>query len=289
MTTPQCVWQARCHLGEGPVWIEREQALYFVDIKGHAIHRYKPATDGRTSWVTPGPPGFVLPRRGGGFVIGMGNKLAVWDPDTNAVTTRASIPNHPPGDRINDGYADTKGQLWFGTLNESNTMATGKLFRWNGRESSIVTCDSGYVVTNGPVISPDGRTLYHCNSVEGAIYAFDVNAEGDLSAKRVFVQFEPNVFPDGMAMNERGEIWVALFNGWRLDLISPAGERIDQIALPCAQVTKPAFGGKDLKTLYVTTAQLDFSADDKQAQPLAGGLFAFEVEKPGRVQGEVNA
>jgi len=282
----ECIWPVGAGLGEGPVWIAAERAVYFVDIKGRKIHRLEAETGRRTSWPTPAQTGFVVPARGGGFVCGLQGGLHRFDPAGGTFEPLSPVEAERPGNRINDGFVDPAGRLWFGTMDDAEREAAGSLYRWTG-DGAPTPCDGGYGITNGPAISPDGRTLYHTDSRAKTIYAFDLAADGSIGGKRVFAR-TTDAHPDGMAVDAAGEVWVALFGGWRIERYSPEGEVIGSVALPCANITKLAFGGQDLRTVYVTTAWLHLTAEDRASQPLAGGLFRFRADAPGLPQANVN-
>jgi sugar lactone lactonase YvrE len=145
--------------------------------------------------------------------------------------------------------------------------------------------DDGYCITNGPAVSPEGRTLYHVDTLQRVIYAFDLTDTGKLDGKRVFTTIEPGSgYPDGLSVDAEGAVWIALYGGWGLRRYSPRGELIGAVRLPCENVTKAAFGGADRRTLYITTARQGLSAAELAAQPLAGGLFALRVDAPGLPQ-----
>ena len=121
--------------------------------------------------------------------------------------------------------------------------------------------DPGYVVTNGPAESPDGRTLYHTDTLAGVIYAFDRAGDGSLTNKRVFARIEAGEgYPDGPIVDAEGCVWTGVFGGWGLQRYSPSGELLTTLRLPCSAVTKAAFGGDDLRTLYITTAHVALGA-----------------------------
>ena len=140
----------------------------------------------------------------------------------------------------------------------------------------------------GMVVSPDGQTLYHTDTLAGIIYAFDRGRSGTLTNKRVFVRFSPDEgYPDGPIVDAEGCLWTGLFGGWGLRRYSPKGELLQTLRLPCSAVTKAAFGGDDLRTLYITTAHVALNAEQRQQQPLAGGLFSARIDVPGLPQGIV--
>jgi sugar lactone lactonase YvrE len=276
---PHCIWDVAAELGEGPVWVAREKAIYFVDIKGNAVHCWQ--VGGKTrSWTTPSEPGFVLPYHRGGLVCGLRGGLHHFDPSTGVFALLVPVEKDKPHHRINDGFVDASGRIWFGTMNDDGQTVGGALYS-SERDMPLRVNDTGYIVTNGPVTSPDARRLYHTDSITRTVYAFDLSEAGVLSSKRPFIQFPEGLYPDGMAMDETGNLWIAVFNGWRIEKYSPQGKKLSEIRFPCANVTKPAFGGDDLRALYVTTAWIGLTAESRAKQPLAGGLFAVNLETPG--------
>jgi sugar lactone lactonase YvrE len=156
-------------------------------------------------------------------------------------------------------------------------------------ENGCVRRDLGYVVSNGPAESPDGRVLYHTDTLAGVIYAFDRARAGELSNKRVFVRLPAGGgHPDGPTVDVEGCLWTGVFGGWGLQRYSPTGELLATLQLPCSAVTKATFGDADLKTLYITTAHVALNAEERKQQPLAGGLFRARVDVPGLPQGIVS-
>ena len=283
--TVECVWDVAAELGEGPVWSAREQALWFVDIKGKRIHRYSAGIGGTRSWDAPSNPGFVAPVVGGGWLAGLKSGLHRFDPESGAFTLHAVVEPDLPDNRLNDGYVDAEGRLWFGSMHDPESEPTGALWRLD--RTGLAAKDRGYVITNGPAISPDGRTLYHTDTLKRLIYAFDLTG-GALSNRRVFAAIEDGAgYPDGPAVDAEGCVWTGLFAGWGLRRYAPNGELLAFIRFPCANVTKPAFGDPDLKTIYATTAWKGLNAAERSAQPLAGGLFRLTVDVPGLPQHEL--
>ncbi|QMW24444.1 SMP-30/gluconolactonase/LRE family protein [Sandaracinobacteroides saxicola] len=278
--TVTCVWPLGALLGEGPVW--HDGALWFVDIKSDRIHRFDPANGDRRSWTTPPRPGFLAPRRSGGFIVGLKRGLHDFDPASGTFLLRQEVDADHPGNRLNDGFVDAAGRLWFGTMDDAGRAPTGSLWRYDAR--GLAMMDPGYRITNGPAMSPDGRTLYHVDTLGRTIYAFDVDAGGALSNRRLFATVARG-YPDGPAVDAEGTLWCALYGGWGIDRFAPDGRLIGHVALPCAAVTKAAFGGPDRRTLYVTTARQELSPAALAEQPLAGGLFALPVAVPGLPQG----
>ena len=287
MADVDCVWPVGAVLGEGPLWSAAEQALWFVDIKGPAIHRYHPASGDKRSWNAPARVGFLAPTRDGGLVAGLKTGLHRFNPETSNFTLLHVVEPHSPNNRLNDGFVDSEGFLWFGSMDDTEEEPSGALYQLG--DNGCIRRDPGYVVTNGPAESPDGRTLYHTDTLAGIIYAFDRARNGELTNKRVFVRIPAGGgYPDGPIVDSEGCVWTGLFGGWGLKRFSPEGKLLDEIRLPCSAVTKAAFAGEDLKTLYITTAHVALSPEERKQQPLAGGLFRARISVPGLPQGIVS-
>ncbi|MCY0854086.1 SMP-30/gluconolactonase/LRE family protein [Cupriavidus sp. D39] len=280
---PICLWQLGAELGEGPVWHQRSNSVYFVDIKGRKIHRYSTATGEKHSWPVDGQPGFVVPLADEHFLCGMQDALYLFDPADGACRRLKEMEPGLPGNRINDGFVDPAGRLWFGTMDDSEASPTGSLYRVDD-DGQPRRCDSGYVITNGPAMSPDARTLYHADTVKRLVYSFDVGQDGSLSRRRVFARLSGKGYPDGMVVDADGHLWIAVFGGARIERWSPGGSLVDVIRFQCDNITKLAFGGDDLRTVYVTTARKGLSLREREQQPLAGGLFSFRAPVSGLPQ-----
>lgn len=271
-------------MGEGPFWSAVEGALWFVDILSERIHRFDPLTGGGRSWSAPGKVSFVLPGETGGLVVGLPGVIVQFQPETGNFDTLARVEDNYPGNRLNDACVDGGGCLWFGTMDDAAKAKTGALYRW-GDEAAPVQVDSGYCISNGPAFSPDGRHLYVTDTLDRVIYRFEVDAGGRLHGKTLFIRFTAaDGHPDGTTIDAEGHLWVAFYGGWAVRRISPDGTLIGTVTLPCANVTKLAFGGDGLKTAFVTTARDGLSDDALREQPLAGNLFAFDVDVPGLPQ-----
>ncbi|GIL41172.1 SMP-30/gluconolactonase/LRE family protein [Roseiterribacter gracilis] len=282
-----CVWSVAAHLGEGPFWSASARALWFVDIKQRQVHCFHPATALQESWNAPDQPGFVLPMQGDTLVVGMPRRLCRFDPVDGSFTDLVAVESNLPRNRLNDGFVDAAGRLWFGSMDDAEEAPTGALYRWDGSGAPLRQ-DDGIIITNGPATSPDGTVLYHTDTLERTVYAFDLGSNGMLANKRVFVRIEDEAgYPDGMAVDADGRVWIALFGGWGIRCYAPSGKLLRFVRFPCANVTKLTFGDDDLRTIYATTARKGLDDAARLAQPLAGGLFAFRSDRPGLPQAEV--
>lgn len=276
---PRCIWEAGAELGEGPVWWAG--ALWFVDIKGRRIHRFDPAEGSGRSWDAPEDVGFILPAAPAGFVAGLASGLHRFDPASGTFAPIEAVEADRSGNRLNDAASDPAGRLWFGTMDDAEEEASGRYYRVDRGQLA----DAGLApatITNGPAVSPDGRRLYHVDTKAGEIRVADLAKDGMPGPARLFARVpEGEGHPDGPTVDAEGCLWIGLFGGWAARRYSPAGELLDTIRFPVANVTKLAFGGSDLRTVYATTARKGLSEEELAEQPLAGALFAFRASVPG--------
>jgi sugar lactone lactonase YvrE len=278
---PRVVWSLAAELGEGPVWVQRDSALWFVDIKKQQIYRYDPATRDKRSWDAPEQVGFILPVEGGGFVAGLQSGLYRFEEKSGAFDLIAEVEPELPTNRLNDGVVDPSGRLWFGTMDNGERAKTGAFYCFSeGRLTR--TCLDGIAITNGPAVSPDGSLLYYVDTLKGTIGCADIRNDGSLENPRPFVSIDSKYgHPDGPTIDSNGYVWISLYAGWEAWRYSPRGELVERVRFPVANITKIAFGGSDLRTVYATTARQLLSTDDITKQPQIGDLFEFRVDVPG--------
>jgi sugar lactone lactonase YvrE len=226
---------------------------------------------------------FVLPMREGGFVVGLPGCVSRFRPGDGTFERLVTFESDCPHNRTNDACIDSAGRLWFGTMDDRKQFPSGRLYRWDGAE--LIEQDRGYVISNGPAFSPDERTLYHTDTRARTIYRFDVGDSGCITAKQPFIQIEEGAgWPDGTAVDAEGALWVALFGGSSVRRYAGNGMLIETIAVPCADATKVAFGGEDLKTIFVTTAKAESAMEETCSEGAAGALYACSVDVPGLPQ-----
>jgi sugar lactone lactonase YvrE len=276
---PRNVWDVHAELGEGPVWVDG--ALWFTDIKKRKVHRYEPSSGARRSWDSPEQIGFALPAEDGRFVAGLQSGLHIFDPENGDFTLLVEMEPERPGNRLNDAVVDPAGRLWFGTMDDGEKEKTGAFYRFE-RGLLVRTGIEGIEITNGPAISPDGRIFYFIDTLAGTIDACDIEVDGNLGPARRFAAIDPaDGHPDGPTVDSEGCVWVGLYAGWEARRYSPGGELVDRIRFPVANITKIAFGGEDLRTLYATTARQLLTPDEIARQPEIGDLFELRVDVPG--------
>ncbi len=276
----ETAWAVRARLGEGPAWIAREAALWFVDIKSGRLHRFDDATGVGRTFDIGGNPSFVVPADDGALLVGSGNAVHRFGgAGLDGIVATVAMPAR---NRTNDATVDNAGRLWFGTMDDDEREPTGAVHRFDARSGEIMLAGGACTITNGPAIGADGRSLYHVDTLGGTILRFDLDESGRLESGTRFATIDPaDGKPDGVTLDAEACLWVGLWGGWRLRRYAPDGTILGHVELPCANVTKVAFGGPDLQTGYVTTAAIGLSEAERAAQPGAGDLFRFRAPAPG--------
>jgi sugar lactone lactonase YvrE len=277
---PRAVHRAGALLGEGPVWVASAGLLYWLDIQGRRLLAWSPGQGIGCEWSTPLRLTALMPCAGGGFIAGSDQGVVRF---TTPVALQPVAQPEPdlPLNRCNDGKTDPYGNIWIGTMDDSELAATGALYRLDpGLACHRVA--SGLRVPNGPAFSPDGRLLYHTDSVERVVRRYPLSADGALGEPGVFARFdEAHGYPDGMTTDAEGCLWIAFWDGWCVRRFSPQAELLAEIDLPVQRPTSCTFGGEDLATLYITSARVGLPDEALRRQPLAGSLFECPVAVPG--------
>lgn len=271
--TPRVAVACGCTLGEGPVWDHRTGTLLWVDIKAPAVWRFTPASGDVQTLSIPERIGFVALTPDPRVVIaGLKSGLARLRLADGALEPIVAPEPDSPSQRINDGAVGPDGSLYFGTLDEERREPGGFFYRWDGQD--LTRFHGGFVTTNGPAASHDGRTLYTVDTRGLTIFAHDL-ADGRPGKARIFTRFEEGWgSPDGLAVDAEGHVWSCHWGGSRITRFAPDGSVERTLPVPTALVTKCAFGGPDLTTLYITTAA---ERRDRQIDPMAGHLFQVET------------
>ncbi|WP_083269212.1 SMP-30/gluconolactonase/LRE family protein [Bosea vaviloviae] len=283
-TDPQveCVLPWGAHLAEGPVWSAREKRLYWVDILAPSVNRFDPATRANEEVMLPRLVSAVVERRGGGLAALTQDGLEAFDFASGALSPLVDPEAEIPDNRFNDGKCDRRGRLWAGTMRLDASRTSGSLYAiapdltWERRES-------GLTVANGLDWSPDGRTFYFADSAPGRIYAYDFEMEtGRLARRRIFAEIDATIGrPDGLAVDSEGFVWCAVWDGWCLHRYAPNGALAREVRLPVPRPTSIAFGGGDLKTLFITSARVRLPSRILAEAPFSGGLFTLPVDVAG--------
>lgn len=276
----ELVLDAKTLLGEGSIWQPKENKLYWIDIEGKAFHIYDPESKLDKQFPLPARIGTVVPVEGGGALLALQNGIQKIDTKTGKLTFLIN-PLPDSSIRFNDGKCDPSGRFWVGTMAMNLKKYAAVLYRFDNDKSIHLMIDS-VTISNGIVWTADKKTMYYNDTPTGTVQGFDYNdTTGEISNRRVVVEIPKGIGggPDGMTIDADGNLWVAMFGGGSVLKFNPHnGELIGKITVPAPNVSSCAFGGRDLKTLYITTARIGMSAEKLKAFPLSGGVFSV---KPG--------
>ncbi len=274
---------AHAELGEGPVWDNRRACLFWVDIMRGLVHAYDPATGIDRALDVGQPVGAAMPTVGDNLVLAVRDGFARLDLSTGAVRLVAPVEGDKPHQRMNDGNCDAAGRFWAGTMALDEQPGAGALYRLDpdGRVRTMLT---GVTISNGLDWSGDGRVMFYADTGTGRVDCFDVDAAtGEIGGRRPFVTVPPGSgAPDGLTIDADGGVWLALWGGGALHRYSPTGALETTVRLPVTHPTSCAFGGPDLRDLYVTTASIALDPAARTLQPHAGGLFRCRPGVAGR-------
>ena len=278
----ELIVDARNAVGECPVWVPEENALYWVDIPAGGLQRWSAETGHVHAWRAPQMLACIARHRDGGWVAGMESGFFHLHPhnDGSLDSNLLAPVEHARTDmRLNDGRCDRQGRFWAGSmvLNMGANAADGTLYRYSaGQRGPLEAQLSGFIVPNGLGFSPDGRTMYLSDShpLVQQIWAFDYDTDsGTPSNRRLFVdmhQFPGR--PDGAAVDAEGGYWICANDAGLIHRFTPDGRLDRSLAVPVKKPSMCAFGGSRLDTLFVTSIR---PGDDHDEQSLAGGVFAL--------------
>lgn len=288
MTVIKAVGHAPAALGECPVWSGRDQALYWADIDGRAIHRLDPSSGAAESRALPGRPGsFVLTTDPNRLLVASEHELVVLDWATGKAACWRQLEEAGTGNRLNDGRCDPVGRYVVGSMYADTSAGerTGALYRVESN-GDAATLRSEIGVTNGLAFDPDRRRMYFADTPTDRVLVFDYDLDtGEAANERVFLDYSslPGK-PDGACLDADGCYWSASVYGWAVIRVTPEGVVDRRIELPVQKPSMPAFGGPDLSTLFVTTIGAGGTVPSEPGrdgfQP--GELLALDVGVQGR-------
>lgn len=266
---------SRAALGEGPVWDWQKQVLYWVDIEGCMLHQHSPSSGENKSWTFDEMIGAAVPMEDGNLLLAMETGLASFNPENEQSTKLGVLQNSDPKIRFNDGKIGPNGHFWIGTMDKSCAPRSGNFYR--------VAPDLQYrlqiqdtSVSNGMAWSSDHVKFYYIDSPTFEVKAFVYDVlSGSISDGRTAFRIPKECgSPDGMSIDEEDMLWIAHWGGHCVRRWNPdTGEVLEKIDVDAPQVTSCCFGGKDLDTLFITTARSGLTDEQLEEFPQSGGLF----------------
>jgi sugar lactone lactonase YvrE len=274
---------AQCFLGESPYWHATRQSFFWVDIEKGKLFEYS-ITSGKTSIKSfPHRLTLVLEGQGGELILALDRKIASYNLETEELKWLTEVEADLPLNRFNDGKCDAKGRLWIGTLSTKFTEGAGSLYRL-GKDLKPERQLDQLTISNGMAWTADNQTFYFIDTPTRKIkaYHFDLQT-GEIEFDRIAVEIPQELgFPDGMCIDQEGMLWVAHYGGSGVYRWNPAnGELIEKIQLPVPHVTSCAFGGADMDTLLITTAQENLSDAQLKEFSQSGDVFLVKTETKG--------
>ena len=276
--TPDVAVRARDAVGEGPHWDAERGVLLRVDIRAEQVIEWNPGAGTETRIGAGGPVSLVVPDAAGGRVVAGGSTVARWDADGGR-TELCRIDEDTPSTTANDGKCDVRGRLWVGTWDrDGGALASLSVIDLDG---SVRLAESGLSASNGLAWNAGSTALYLVDTPRRVIWRYDFDLDGGtLGARDVFAEIaDGEGMPDGLATDQAGGVWVALWGGGAVRRYAADGAVTDVVPVPVTYPTSLAFGNADLHTLYVTTSSAHL--DPANAEPYAGSVLSFRTDAPG--------
>jgi sugar lactone lactonase YvrE len=266
-------------LGEGVIWDDEAQALWWTDIHARRLYRYDWQTKAIERFATPERLcSFGLVKASRKLVAAFESGFALFNPSDSSLEWLARPKADTVSTRFNDGRVDRQGRFWAGTMAEREAERGHSILYSIDAKCRLVRRESGIMISNGICWSPDGRRFYFADSPRGVIYTYDFDAvSGRLASRQVFAQTADGASPDGANVDSQGYLWSAHWGAGRVLRYGPDG-RIDRVLdVPASQPTCVAFGGPDLDLLFVTSARDGLAPDALGLQPSAGDVFVYKI------------
>ncbi|MGP3778769.1 SMP-30/gluconolactonase/LRE family protein [Halanaerobium saccharolyticum] len=275
----ELVLDAKAQIAEGPFWDQSQQKLYWVDILDKTINIFNPASSENKIMQLEKMIGALIPAENEKLLAALEDGLYLIDPETLEQEFLVNPDPNTDQTRFNDGKCDRRGRFWVGTMDLKENRPLGALYCLD-QKLDLTEKLNELKISNGLAWSLDNQTMYHIDSPTRKVFAFDYDLEtAQITNKRVIIEIpETEGVPDGMTIDAQGKLWIAHFGGAQVSRWNPeTGEKIEKVELPVSNVTSCAFGGENLDQLYITTASVGLSEEEKNEQPLAGGIFRYQA------------
>lgn len=283
MPNAELLLDSKVFLGEGPLWDVEKKSLWWINIFAGELFCFDPVSGENSKFELGQQIGTVVLQESGGVAVALEEGFFSFDPATKQLTPIADPESDKAGNRFNDGKCDPAGRFWAGTMEKVEEQATGALYCLEA-DGTCHQRETGIFISNGITWTSDAKTMYYIDSPTRKVDAYDFdNSTGEISNRRTAIAIPEGMgYPDGMSIDADDNLWIAMWDGWGVAKFDPrTGEFLEKIELPVANVTACAFGGDDLKDLYITTARKGIAEEDLEKQPLAGSLFHAKVDVTG--------
>jgi len=276
MTAIQQISQTQHQLSEGPFWCNKQQALYWVDIPAQTVWCWHQASNEYQHWVMPVKVSAVFTTQGKRLLVCLADGVAYFDTITVELEYLCTLDDDKPFNRSNDAKCDATGTLYIGTMDDAGEQSSGRLWRVNAKgQKECLLDDMG--ISNTLAWDDSKKCFYFGDSMQGKIHAYPWPDFKDVRAENAFIQTPEGMVPDGSTIDAQGNLWNAQWDGSRVVCYNPEGVESYVVELPFARPTSCVFGGKNLTTLFITSASVGLSATELAAQSLAGHVIAIEL------------
>lgn len=279
----ELVLDTKSELSEGAIWNFKTEELMWVNINGEILNFYNPKTGNNKEMFTGQMIGTVVPTESGNAIVALQNGIYVFDIKTGSKKLIVNPEENLPNNRFNDGKCDPSGRFWAGTMSTVGEKKVGSLYRLN-IDNTIRKMVENVSISNGIVWSTDKTKMYYIDTPTHKVMGYDYdNESGDISNPQVAVEIPKEMGgPDGMTIDEKGNLWIALWGGNAVGCWNPeTGKLLETVNVPAKNVTSCAFGDEDLRTLYITTARDGNSKKELEKFPYSGGIFKIRTEVKG--------
>jgi len=280
--TAELFIDSRCELGEGPIWNHFNGRLYWFDILNQTLLGAEPSGHITDRFIFEQPVSAAALVDADTIAVAEAGALLQLTLSTDQRRVLAPIEPEKPGNRTNDSRVDRAGGFWIGTMSRrgDNDPNAGAVYRYcNGTLEQIVP---QITIPNSICFSPDGRQAYLTDTPTKTILTCSLDPETGRpnGPWRHFASVDRG-YPDGAVVDEEGFLWSARWQGNCVVRHAPDGREVRVIDVPASRVSCPAFGGKDLKTLYLTTAREGMTLAELDVERQAGSVFAIELDVAG--------
>ena len=287
-SAPEILWNLKCKLGEGTLWVKEHSSIYFVDIKKKRICVLDVKNRSKKIIRVNKEIGFLAHVKNNIFILGLQGELRILNLKTKKIIKSIKIERNIKLNRINDGKTDPIGRLWFGTMdNMERNIKIGSLYCLD-QKLNLKKVDTNYYITNGPAFI-DSNNFYHTDSRVRRIYKIKVDKNLKIIQKKIFKKFSiKNGVPDGMTVDVNKNLWVTHFHGAKISVFNKNGNIIHTVNLPAKNITNCAFGGYNNSEVFVTSALKSMNENEIKKYKYSGALFKIKTNIRGISQKKYN-
>ena len=271
-------------LGEGPVWDHRTGELLWVDIEGGMLHIYNSYSTQIIDFQFDHRIGAIVPTtKIAVYLVALQNGIHIWKRETNTLRKISDPEEHIPNNRFNDGKCDWDGNLWVGSMDIQATKGQGTLYCIDPF-GNVIPKLSNLSISNGIAFDRLKNKMYFFDQASYSVVAYDYDSSKiQLSNSQRVIDIDQSLgAPDGMCIDEEGMLWIAHWRGAQVIRWNPeSGEILQKVMVPSKHVTSCCFGGENLDTLYITSAQIGLADNELSKYPESGSVFQYKPKVKG--------